>query len=201
MSDQKRCANLDLPLSSNHKDIHVQHFMLDLTCHMDSRTFTGSVILLCTPMVPSTAQQCPSCSLMCGIHPEGLGCETDHMYSSPVKVPPPDVMPFQFIVDSSLLNVYSVDEVSIEDLEPYKCNHAYHNCLSGSVKTFCPELLKKCVDKSLRLPLKFLCDDNCIKIWKEGITCVHNFPSVVEIKYSTTPEGESLKWTSTQDGR
>lgn len=50
------------------------------------------------------------------------------------------------------------------------------------------------------IPLQYAVNAWCIRIWKEGIKNVKQFPQAVCIEYETTPQGKSLLWRNDQDG-
>ncbi|XP_060072314.1 aminopeptidase O-like isoform X2 [Ylistrum balloti] len=59
MSDKEdSCHEKDLPLMSNVKDILVYHYILDLKCHLEEKTISGSVVVFCKP---TTSDISPSC--------------------------------------------------------------------------------------------------------------------------------------------
>lgn len=49
--------------------------------------------------------------------------------------------------------------------------------------------------------LNFMAEEHCLKIFAEDSNKANTFPSVIQIWYSTKPEGPSLSWTTDQDGQ
>ena len=115
---------------------------------------------------------------------------------------------FQMTLDSSLVNIESVSEVSLPD--DYKvtfCGRKQNSPLtqettpSGVQNGFLGNILG---DKThTPLPFKGLPYSVygwCVQIWKPDATG-KAWPRCVWIKYHTSPEGTSLTWATDQDGK
>ncbi|XP_052256813.1 aminopeptidase O-like isoform X3 [Dreissena polymorpha] len=219
--------NLDLPLLSNLKDIHIFHYVLDLKCDLTSKTFNCSVLVLCKSM---------QCIKNCAIRNQPV--IADHIYSkyltscthdieinengtkksSEEKVKYCDKIwqksvcdtdDFVMILDSHAIDVVSVNEVQFAYVNKMQVNQIEnaelftgYNCNNvsniPSIDSIC---LQKRWKDAEKMPMEYFLDDWCLKIWKSGVTCGCCFPNCFEINFKTKPEGESLKWTMDQDGK
>ena len=163
----------DLPLMANVDEVHVHHYILDLSVEFSEKIMKGNIVLFLEPRNEEVTKK-----------------------------------QFQMTLDSSLVNIESVSEVSLPD--DYKvafCGSKQNSPLtkdqtsSGVQNGFLGDILG---DKShTPLPFKGLSYSVYgwfVQIWKPGATG-KAWPRCVWIKYHTSPEGKSLTWATDQDGK
>ncbi|KAK3609739.1 hypothetical protein CHS0354_029185 [Potamilus streckersoni] len=76
MTDDDECDN-DLPLLSNSRDIHVHHYVLDLTCVFKEKRFKGSITLFCESRIPHEQSEKLMTTIIKEQNDEKSGDDTD----------------------------------------------------------------------------------------------------------------------------
>ncbi|KAJ8305839.1 hypothetical protein KUTeg_016384 [Tegillarca granosa] len=160
--------------------------------------------------MPSKGDRLPSL-----ISPENTGDSEKHSTRTILNngisctLDPKDLLPegdnnasdnFCMILDANDIDILSVEEMmcthitfrNLYELNADELRKRVDLCLA------CSECFK---DKGCWSSLKYSVSDNCIKIWKQGVTHVNKFPGIIKINYKTSVNGQSLKWTMDQDGR
>lgn len=160
--------------------------------------------------LPSKGDRLPSL-----ISPENTGDSEKHSTRTILNngisctLDPKDLLPegdnnasdnFCMILDANDIDILSVEEMmcthitfrNLYELNADELRKRVDLCLA------CSECFK---DKGCWSSLKYSVSDNCIKIWKQGVTHVNKFPGIIKINYKTSVNGQSLKWTMDQDGR
>ncbi|XP_014665806.1 PREDICTED: aminopeptidase O-like isoform X2 [Priapulus caudatus] len=102
-----------------------------------------------------------------------------------------ETQPFRFVLDACDITVRSVHEVTT----------SRRFRLSSETDREYYDEIRVAVSRADTAPLNYSVEKWCVKIWKDGVTCVRRFPHVVSIEYSTDPKGASLTWAADQDGR
>lgn len=102
---------------------------------------------------------------------------------------------FIMVLDAWNLKLHSVSEVLFEN------DHEIHflkklNSQKDNETNF---ITKEWIRLLKKTDINFRNTDKSVEIWKPGVRCPCKFPPVLEINYSTQPDGPSLKWTLDQD--
>ncbi|XP_067119173.1 aminopeptidase O-like [Centruroides vittatus] len=174
----------DLPLVSNVNDILVEHYQFSWTCNFDRKVLEGQVILR-LKAVTESCEKCikdsdAECTEPAGNRKMTLPTEIDIEESvcgkNISKSKDSDV--FKCILDCQDINIHQVSGIQ--------------NCTSSISKE------SNYKDEEC---LNFYTDKWSLQIWKNEVFCAHNFPTLIKISYNTQPNGLSLLWVKTQDGR
>ncbi|XP_052774364.1 aminopeptidase O-like isoform X2 [Mya arenaria] len=221
MNSKNDSNNFDLHLLSNNDKILVCHYVLDLTCDMEEKCFSGSILLICRPLLCKSSQKeegvlsTSPCGSDCNLNEKKS--ESSHLsddYRRDKQSPNVSTScfctperqefseDFSLVLDSSLFQVSSVNEIVVGK----ECNvnslvEAYSgvNCDLIKLKDVNLMDLKSIWKSAEKISLRFQAGVQSVQIWKQDIICPFAFPQLIEVNYHTSPSGESIKWTKSQD--
>ncbi|KAG7161355.1 aminopeptidase O-like [Homarus americanus] len=223
MSDQ------DLPLLSNIHQVRARHYLIHLKPNFDTKTIQGKVYIFFEPTT-SCEKRGKCCTRDCfclnseiedfvntssdisqqvtykkedgNLHNKKsdtvskLHCNKDKgdCRANKTDVKSKEVLDeeIKIVLDCCDIRVKSVAEVSCENVDMLKYlnpNHPRECSVAFNFWSY-----------RKHLPLQYVVDPWCIKIWKEDSTSIEQLPQAVCIDYETTPQGKSLFWRNDQDG-
>ncbi|XP_071523716.1 aminopeptidase O-like [Panulirus ornatus] len=193
----------DLPLLSNISDIRARHYLIQLEPNFHTKVIQGKVFIFFEPTT-SCEKRGKCCTRDCLCSDSGTNYfrkSTEHVKDSdgqcsinePVsRMKEMMDKDFEVILDCCDIKMSSVTEVICEGIDLQQYLHPY-----------CPRVCRTAIDfwcSRNQVPLQYTVSSWCIRIWKEGIKNLREFPQVVCITYETTPQGKSLLWRNDVDG-
>ena len=112
-------------------------------------------------------------------------------------LPRPSDNQASLILDCCDIDVHEVCEVSLSKHDAASIKQVHE--AGGSMADL--RDVYSTVSKCSSVPLPYLVEKWCITVWKHDVRKTQDFPRIVKIRYSTKPQGASLRWTKDQDGR
>lgn len=151
----------------------------DKSC-TNKETFTG--ISLTNEEIVSKEPTCQltDCRVKTSDNKNNVCCRTD----------------FIMVLDAWNLELHSVSEILFENDHEIKHFLKKLNSQKDNETNF---ITKEWIRLLKKTDINFRTTDKSVEIWKPGVRCPCKFPPVLEINYSTQPDGPSLKWTLDQD--
>ncbi|CAE1230477.1 C9ORF3 [Acanthosepion pharaonis] len=173
---------MDLPMMSNRDISLVTHYIIDLSCDMKSKSFTGSITLFMQPAPKST-------SLPSGRKTPYVICSSNFSNQNETSQ------------DACNIHVSQVKLLELPNCD--KCTKPCLKCRTANVTQLEKEKFFRFCSSQPGQNLRFSTTKWSLNIWDERQPPERfdaRLPFVVRIEYSTLPEGKSLKWVADQDG-